>query len=173
MVKKLIFLAVLALLFAIPVHADTSKVFLSCNAAFVLPTDDGAGTYDPDFGVNFDGFYAVGKHVSLGGSYKSWRLKSETSDTKLSGSYTGGSLIYWVNENGAKLNLGFLGGVGQSKIAEGNEINQNLAEIFGMVAKYKIFENIYATGTVKIGRFGDLQHDALMVSLGIGAPISF
>jgi hypothetical protein len=174
MFKKLILLSVLVLLFVIPLQAqDSSKVFVFFSAFGAFPTDDGAGTYDPWLGAQFKGTYKTGERFSTGITYKSWQLKAQNSESDLSGEYIAGNLTYWVHPYNSKFNLGFMGQLGQSQIANGNEKNDNFAMVYGMVVKKYLYKEVYLVGDVEIGRFGDLENDALMISLGVGAPISF
>ena len=173
--KKLLLALLLVCVLAIPAIAqiDSSKIFIYSTAFVVIPTDDGAAEYDPYIGWQFGGHYRLGKNISAGLLYKSWKERADASTRDLTGEYKGGVLCYWVNEYGSKTNLGFMGGIGQAKVTTAEGTDGDKTEIFGMILKYEFFENINLMGMVQIGSFGNTAEDALMISLGIGAPISF
>lgn len=154
-------------------EVDSTKIFIYSTGFVVIPVDDGAPKYDVHLGWQFGGHYKVGKNVSIGGIYKNWKQKAETATMDLTGEFKGGVLTYWVNEYGSKFNLGFMGGIGQAKVRTEEGTDGDKTEIFGMILKYQFFENINFVGALQIGSFGDTDKDALMINLGIGAPISF
>jgi len=178
MTKKLIFiLAIIVGLNMIfpdaPKAEDTSKVFIYGTGFAVVPTDDGAAEYDPYFGFQFEGHYKVGQNVSIGATYKSWQQRADLAKEDLVAEYKGGFFTYWVNPYGEEFNLGFMAGIGQAKVTTADGTNGDKSEIFGMIVKINLFKNIAAVGTAQIGSFGDTDEDALMISVGVGAPISF
>lgn len=173
MIKKLILIFVLTLILGVPAMAqvDSSKVFVYGSGFIALPTDDGAGTYDPYFGFQFEGHYKLGERYSVGGTYKEWKLRGEGSRQDMSMEYKAVVGTYWVHPYGSHFNLGVMAQVGQSKVVTEEGTNKNMAEVFGMVLKKHIYQKVYAVGTLKIGQFGELDENCLMISLGIGAPL--
>lgn len=156
-----------------PKAQDTSKIFIYATAFGAFPTDQGALTYNPHFGFQFEGHYKMGRNISIGGTYKNWKLRADNAPQDMYAEHKAGILTYWVNDYGASFNVGFMGELGQSIISDENGTNRNFSEVYGMVIQKTIYQQLTVVGTVKIGRFGDLEQDNLMVSLGLGAPITF
>lgn len=182
--KKLLLSLLLVPLFVIPASAqvDSTKLFVYCTAFGAFPTDRGAAEWNPHAGVQFEFHYPLGDRFTIGGTYKNWKLQADANPTDLYAEHRAVILTYWVNKYGLPFNIGFAGEGGQALISNEAGEKGNLGMVYAMIVTKSVYNKLHIVGTLKLGKFGtgkedafgkEVEQDHLMISLGIGAPISF
>lgn len=173
MIKKLILVLGLVLILAVPgmAQVDSTKLFVYGTGFGALPTDDD-GTYDISGGFQVKTQYRIFDHVSLGVTYQDVNLRGEKLHKDASAEYKAGQLTIWALEVGSPFNLGFIVEGGQSTIVNGEGITNSMGMASGMVITKSVYKTIHMALFMEYAKLGD-KEDCFLISLGMGAPISF